>query len=272
MMSEKKEEKKPHISVSALTQYERCGVQYEFKITIGPVPPGFAMARGSGVHGGIKVNFRQKQESHEDMPKSDIVDASVAAYEYVLAGKMGVAPTPEEKSRGYDIVAGEVKDTVVGLAELYADELAPQYQPALVEQRQRVVTTGEYDLVVYLDMVDEFNRIRDFKTTGKAMGQGDLDDSEQLTFYSLAYKALTGTLPKDVGLDVLVETPKAKKRYVQQFVGKRTDDDLAMIVNRINRMIKGLKAGIFIPALAGSWQCSPRWCGYWERCKFRSRG
>ena len=103
------------------------------------------------------------------------------------------------------------------------------------------------------------------KTTKKKKTQKEADDSEKLSFYALVFKALTGHLPSAVRLEVLVDKTKPEHQMLE---ATRTMDDLQVILNRINVMLKGLKAGIFIPALATSWQCSPTYCGYAMSCPY----
>ena len=266
-MNEK--DKKPHISASQLGMMGRCPEQYRRRYLENEIiPPGISMARGVGVHQGAKVNFKQKKDSHEDLPEQDIIDASVAGYEAIL--KRGIQLTEDEESRGYDAVVGETKDTVVGLAHLFAGEVAPQYQPVYVEERHRIVVpNATHDLVAIMDLADEFGRVVDLKTSGKSKSQRDVDGSEQLSFYALVFKALTGDLPSEVRLEVLVETPKTHKRSRQTLVGARTSGDLIALVNRINAMLKALEAGVFMPRTEG-WWCDSRWCGYWRSCRFIS--
>ncbi len=130
--------KKPYISASQLGMYERCGEQYRRRyIEKERIPPGVALLKGTGVHGGARVNFRQKVETHEDLPKKDIVEISVTEFERSYQNQ-GVLLTAEEESIGLQKVMGETKDSVVTLSGLFADEVAPVYQPAFVEESYRI--------------------------------------------------------------------------------------------------------------------------------------
>jgi len=96
-----------------------------------------------------------------------------------------------------------------------------------------------------------------------------VDTSEQLTFYALVYKAKTKRLPKEVRLETLVDTKVAK---VQTLFSTRDDEDLRVLVERVNTMIQGLAKGIFVPAQPTSWVCDPRYCGYYPTCKYVKHG
>jgi hypothetical protein len=47
-----------------------------------------------------------------------------------------------------------------------------------------------------------------------------------------------------------------------------TDTMYSALIHKIQIFLKGLKAGIFLPAESGSWACSEKFCGYWSTCKY----
>jgi hypothetical protein len=259
------EPKKPYISPSQLGMFERCGEQYRRRyLEKEIIPPGIAMVKGTGVHGGAKGNFRQKIESHQDLPRKDIIEISVTTFEQ--SAEKGILLTEEEESIGYHKVVAQAKDGVVTLSGLYADEVAPEYQPVIVEDEQRVfIPSCDYDLKGYVDLVDESENIVDLKTGTKKKNEDEVHTSQQLTFYALLYKAKTGRLPASVRLETLVDKKKPER---QALIGYRTTEDLNTLVNRINVMMDGIKKGVFIPAQPTSWTCSHRWCGYFRTCRF----
>lgn len=260
---------KPYLSSHRLQMYERCGEQYRRRYVLGEkIPPGIAMLRGTGVHGGAKANFRQKIDTREDLPPKDIVDISVTEFERAF-NRDGVLLTPEEETVGLSNVIGKGKDSVARLSEVFATHIAPKYQPIMVEETSRLIIDGSpYDLLAVMDMADEADRVVDLKTALKAKNQREVDESEQLTFYSLVFRAKKGKLPSEVVLETIIDSapPKAKS-----LVGTRTDADLVTLVERINVMIDGLNKGVFIPAQPTSWFCDPRYCGYYMTCKYVRR-
>ena len=254
---------KPHLSQTQLTMYERCGEAYRRRyIENEKIPPGIAMAKGIGVHGGSKANFRQKIESHQDLPKNEIIEIAVSEYDQTL--KRGIALTPEEETIGYSKVTADTKDSVAVLSSLYADEVAPEYQPAIVELEQKI-ELSDIDIIAKLDIADDRDIIADLKSTKKKKSQNDVDGDEQLTFYSLAFYGQTKRLPSAVRLEVLVDKQKPERQMLESF---RDMVDLDIIIARMNAMLDGLKKGVFVPALASSWSCDPRYCGYFPTCRY----
>jgi hypothetical protein len=219
------------------------------------------MISGTGVHAGAEVNFRQKIETRIDLPPDDIVDASVDGFDRALAGGVEIGPDDETPD--------QARDWVAKLARLYADDVAPLYQPRFVEQQVRIELPGSHDMVGILDMADDAGRVVDLKTTSKAKSQAEADSSPQLTFYAAAHKVLTGSIASEVRLEVLVKS-KAPKRVM--LASRRGPADFAALANRINAATSAIAAGAFLPAEPGSWMCSPKWCGYYRTCPYVSRG
>jgi hypothetical protein len=249
--------------------YRRCGEQYRFRYKENiKLPPGIAMLKGTGVHGGSKLNWTQKIRSGNDLPRKDIIDASISCFEEEQ--KKGFELSGEEKAIGKDNVISTAKDSIVTLSGLYADDVAPAYQPVKVEEKLVLETfSPEYDLLAYVDMVDKDTNLVDLKTTRRKKQQAEADNSIQLSFYAYIYKALTGKLPKSVCLETLVEKKQPERQCLKS---TRTDEDMTIILERINAMIDGVKKGVFISADPSDWCCSPTYCGYYNLCKYVKKG
>jgi CRISPR/Cas system-associated exonuclease Cas4 (RecB family) len=265
----------PHVSASQLDMLSRCGEQYRRVYLEGErLPPGIALVKGTGLHGGAETNFRQKIDSHADMKLRDIVDASVAAYDEAIAG--GVSFTPGEANRGAGLVLAEGRDDVAELATVHAKHQAPQYQPLAVEQEVRLELPGK-PLLGYVDLIAEANYVDgkppaekvvavvDLKTSGKRKSQREADTSTQLTVYAAAAPTL-GIHADEMRLDVLVQTAGGTHRQVLST--QRDSRDYAALAARLNAYHAILASGTFVPASPLSWWCSPRWCGFFRTCPY----
>lgn len=260
------EPEKPHLSPSQMEMYCKCGEQYRRRyIEREKIPPGVSAHRGRGMHAGAQVNFRQKQDSHRDLPIKDIVDASVAAFEAEVA-KDGFSMTAEEQARGANALVAEAKDDTARFAEFHGRNQAPDYQPIVVEKRVRIVLpNASHDLLGVLDLMDSHKRIVDFKTGARRKPEGEADASVQLTTYAAA-AAVYGMPASEVRLDIMVGQKRQMVRQIQS--STRGPTDFVALSNRINMVLAGIGAGIFPPATPGSWWCSPKWCGYWRSCPY----
>jgi hypothetical protein len=258
-----------HLSFSQLNLFSNCAEAYRRRYILGEIiPPGVAALKGGGVHGGVAVNHRQKVKTGRDLPVTDIVGAAVAAFEEKRA-KDGVQLSADEMKVGLKPTLARAKDSTAELARLYAEQSAPSIQPTLVEETIRVEVAGaEHDLLAVIDVATQGNRVLDFKTAARAKAQRDADESLQLTWYAIAYKALTGAPPAGLGLEVLVDTGKILKH--QSLRTTRTLRDFEVLVARINAFLLSLKAGNFPPANVGHWMCGNggKWCAYWHTCAY----
>ncbi len=256
---------KPHLSATQMEMFWRCPEQYRRRYVEGErIPPGVALILGKAFHAGAELNFRQKIESHEDLPVNQIVDAAAAAFDAEVSG--GYSLSPEEAEVGGKKVLGEAKDKTVQLAEIHAEEQAPDYQPIAVEHSTRIVfPMATHDLLAITDLRDDLRRVVDFKTAARRMPADAADSSTQLTIYAAAHQIDTGAPASEVRLDVLTKTKTPSRQVLRS---DRSQADFQALIHRVNSTLSAIHAGSFTPASPGSWVCSPRWCGYWATCKF----
>jgi hypothetical protein len=249
----------------------KCGEQYRRRYKEGEIiPPGTAAVRGTGVHGGSKVNFSQKIESKDDLTTEEVVEASLTAFKG--AWEKGVKLLPEEKAIGMAKVKGQTQDSTVTLAKMFHEQRAILYQPKLVEEGFRIVLPDcEMDLMGYLDFLGidiarpQEDLILDLKTSGKSKGQADVDHSIQLTSYAAGACILSGADQMKVKLEVAVATKTPK---TQSLESTRDAKDFSCLDKRVRAAADAIKAGNYLPAPVGAWWCSPKWCGYWSTCPY----
>ena len=257
--------KKPHFSASQLAMISRCGEQWRRRyIENEKAAPAIAMLKGTALHHGAEINFQQKIESHEDLSKAEIVETAVDRLE--TAFRDDVSLTADEKKIGTKKLLHTATEEVVKLASTHAEEQAPDYQPIKVEQEFRVVMEDcEFDLLGYIDLIDDTQRVVDLKTSKAKPKSGLADESIQLTGYA-AYQVTQGVYPVNVRLDVLTSNKKGVTRTKVDSI--RDANDLKTLGRRIDMAADAIKAGVFMPAIPGSWWCSATWCGYWDSCPY----
>ena len=133
-----------------------------------------------------------------------------------------------------------------------------------VEKEIRIDING-IELLGYIDTIDDKNNVRDFKTAGKSKNESELNGSLQMAIYSIAYETLYEKMPDKIIYDVLISTKKPKYQKLELPPARNTYSRVHAVVEEVQRAIK---AGVFLPAAEGSWACSPRFCGYYNTCKF----
>ncbi|TVM31204.1 PD-(D/E)XK nuclease family protein [Oceanidesulfovibrio marinus] len=257
-----------YLSQSMISSWELCPERFRRRFLEGEIiPPGIAARIGTGVHKGAEINHIQKIHTGEDEPKDVIQDAARDGYKKAL--EKGVFFAPGEASTAKKQLADGV-DTVVTLAGLYRDSLAPQVQPTLVEEtiylddsRLPIPFRGTIDVLA----VDGKDRtwLPDIKTASAKWGQSKADESPQASLYSRLVLEATGHWPDKVSFEVFVKTKTPAHQSVETV---RRPEDYDILVVRAQAILAVIERGIFPPAQAGSWTCSPKWCGFWWSCKY----
>jgi hypothetical protein len=258
---------KPHISISQVGMYTRCGEQYRRRYVEGEkIPPGIAAVKGISVHKGAEFNFKAKIQSKKDKPVGDVVDYAVATLEGQIENE-GITLSPDEKVRGQKVIMGEAKDRTAKMASVLMTQVAPRYQPVTVEETVNVpLPTSSHDLKGIIDLEAEGGTIVDLKTSARAWNQERVDKSIQLPFYGMMKRALTGKDPEAVVVENIVDGSKMSNVTFSRKVGM---NDYETVIRRLNRILEGINKGVYTPANPEtSWWCSSTWCGYWTTCPF----
>jgi hypothetical protein len=257
---------KPHRSASALSSYYTCGEYYRRTYVENDWPaPALSMHTGKATHRAIEANFVQKIKSRQDMPAGELVALALGYFDDLMYSEPPEL-TPDEKAAGaatIDAAKGKISQWVAAHVALQA----PSYQPIAVEQKVRIpVPRGTHDILGVLDLVATTRTgkraVRDFKTGGKKKVATEAADSVQLTIYAAGHQVEYGFPADEVGLDVLVVGSKGATS--QELTDGRDAADFNALANRLNMMEQGIKAGVFLPAPAGSWKCSDAYCPFFR--------
>ena len=255
---------RPALHQSSLAMLYRCPKQYEFRHIDGVIdPPGVAAAVGTGVHCAVDADLTHKINEGALLPDDAIADTARDGLNAVW--EQGVVLGPDEREAGDAATRGAAVDRAVALAGLHHGTVAPGLNPTHVEREWRLTLEGyPYDLAGRMDIVEP-DAIRDTKTSAKSPSKGMADTSLQLTTYAVAARFTDGELPPHLYLDYLVslKTPKAVTLGTT-----RDDEDVAIFLRRLDIAMRQLGAGVFPPCNPCEWWCSPRWCGYWDKCPY----
>lgn len=231
-------------------------------------PPGVAAHIGRGVHGAIEHDLKQKIVTRENIPKKDLAEIAAEKYDENLR-KDGVFIKREEKSEAGKLL-GDGKDNAVAAAESWHDAFAEEVMPRLVERRVTIQDPKlEVPLLGILDTVDEDLSLREWKTGGprSKWNQQRVDDSNQFTLYHKMVEVTLGSPPTDLITNVIKYGLKSGCTTCTLRT-TREPSDYDALIERILHMQQRVFAGMFGPADADSWMCSPNWCGYWWSCRY----
>lgn len=246
---------KPYLSATQLKMYLRCSAQYYYRyVEQMKWPPKGAMTLGSATHKAIETNYRQKIESHTDLPTPYLQEVFAAAFEELIP--------KTEFSEGEKPAA--MKDEGAKLVEVYHREIAPHIQPAVVEEKWTLPFANvPWNLSGIFDLIDVDDLIVDHKTTGRSPSSEGIADDIQLSTYALAHRALRGREEKGVRLDYMV---RLKEPKVVTITATRTQKDIDRLLKIVGFVAAGIKEKRFYPNPEAQYGCSPKTCGFYDRC------
>jgi PD-(D/E)XK nuclease superfamily protein len=258
-----------HWSPSSLAMLQRCPRAWQQRYVHGRKErPAEAPVIGSAVHTAIEQNFRQKIESHEDLPPIDLLDS----YQEEIFPRTILE---EQERAGVEILWDTSPDKArsrgrVMLSE-YHGEVAPRIQPEAVELRVEtnlglpVPVVGRFD-------VRRSNSVIDVKTGKQATSKPKESWRIQAAVYGHAEN-------KPVEFHSLAATPKTGKVTITT---PRESEEMLVHPTLAERLeiIRSIKAlsdlACFFMAKYGpdvdwptlgtlhSWACG--YCGYIKDC------
>lgn len=260
--------KKAQLHVSALNMLGFCGEQFRRAyIEKERIPPGVAMLVGTGVDRAVTKNLQNKIDKGELLPVAEVTQEARDTVTNEWAS--GVRLDDEEAAVGIAITKGAAVDKAVRLSSLHAVEMAPRLAPTHVQRGWVVELAGfPVDLAGTIDVQEGGAAVRDTKTKGKSPSATVAEFDDQLTMYAMAVKVLDGTAPKSVALDCLIDN---KTPVLKSFVSTRDDDDFKALLARTEMAVTIMDKGAFMPVKQTDPLCSPKYCGYWQTCKYVRR-
>jgi len=259
---------KPQLHASDLRTLSMCPMRYFYRRVEGIIaPPGVALVVGSTVHRSVEHDMRTKLEEKKLADAEVLTDLAVEALKEKF--KEGVALDEDEKKVGEKATRAEAEKKVVRLSLLHHDEAAPGIEPLYVERKWVIKMKGyPMDLAGQIDVQELDLSVDDAKTAGRTPPKTAADTSQQLTMYALATKVTDGKLPPKVRLHNLVDLKKPK---LVTYESTRDEEDVTILLRRVQAAVQLIEKGVWFPCDPGDWCCSPRWCGYWDRCPYSKK-
>lgn len=248
-----------HVSCSMLNLWLKCEVAWSYRY-LPPrliIPPQAAAHRGGAMHDSAEYNFTQKKITGQDEPESVLTDMTRDSF--VKKCKEGVSIPKEDRSRKNDLLNSEL-NRAIEHTKIFHSVVAPQIIPNNVElEIWRNFDDILIPLMGRIDVTDENNVIRDFKSTERKKAKGWENTEIQPTFYTLLCEK-----------DNII--PEFRYHIIKDNNDERsvikTESDHKRLLSIIKVFIASIKTGIYKPAMPGSWWCNEKWCGYWPICEY----
>lgn len=274
-------------SFSQLNMYLKCGEQYRRRYVLGQrLPPLSSAIRGQAQDAAQNLDLGRKIESDELAPEEEVIETAVDTVVKGFADEVRL--TEEERSSGRKKIAGEITDLAIRSSKLHHRGVAPSINPTATQMELVYrVPSVEHEVVSWADVVEADGTLRDTKTGTKKPDAEAALLSDQLTMYSMGYRATTGKHSPRQVLDHLVMRKAAPKKQAPgdpvklvhaegpdgayELEVTNTPDDHARVALRMQEAAAAIDAGYFPPSLSkadGGWWCSLEWCGYYQTCPY----
>lgn len=247
------------MSVSQLNMYHRCKRQYGYRYVCGyKSPPNWAMTAGGAVDETLNAHFVQKIKDGKGITGSTLLDL----FEHTLRVKV-----EREEPSGEDEYDDTLKDGVKALP-VYMAKADPYIEPVAV-QKEVTPIIGGVPFLGFVDLVAKADggsvAIWDNKFVSKKQPDNAAQNSLQLRTYDIA---LNDPIHK-VGLIHLIRTKEPRVEMSTHFVTQGERSDLMRMAKYAYKLIS---MGAFPMVAPDNWNCSPRQCGYWTRCRGNPSG
>jgi hypothetical protein len=208
------------------------------------------MTLGSAFHYGVAHNYRQKAQSHQDLPVDDVLDAFTTNFDW-----------RKDETEWGDDDPGEFKDRGVVTLKEYQKVIAPQTQPLDVEQEFVMrFSNADYTFRGIADVITE-SAIVETKTTSRRVSAPKHDHLIQTWAYSTGIGAQR---QQDMKAHIDYAVSKQEPEMIS-FDLDVSDADRQFFLSVMARVARGIEAEIWIPNRNGN-LCSKKWCGFAEHC------
>lgn len=236
------ENKEFTISASKLGQFLFCPLSYKYSYVDGEKRDegDIYTSYGQAIHKVLADNYRQKIQSRKDLLVKDMEEKFANYFsEEVMKLSFGVNQLEFQKMR----LEG------INVINAYMATIAPTIQPKEVELEFRI-PLDKYPITLhgFIDLIDEDNWIEDHKTASKSTkrnwNQNTVNASEQLTFYSAAFRKLFKKEETGVRIRVLPREPKPEFILLKS---NRTQAQISELLQLCSKIKAIEEVGIYVP-------------------------
>ena len=237
------------LSGSSMGTYLRCPRQWEHVyVRRDRQRPNLKAALGTAAHAAAELDYRQKVTSGVELPKDVVLDAFRDAY---VESSYDAVEKPEKKE-----TIPLFLDSGIQATGFWYDDVAPLYQPVLVEQNGQFTINGiHYDWT--LDYTDDKDVVGDWKFVGRTPNSAETYVLNMIG-YAIGFRRLTGEIESGVRLDHVV---RLKKPIHVPIEGPTVpDDDIYAFADTVKSVYDSIQMGSFPPNGLKSGACS--WCAY----------
>ena len=254
---------KGYLSVSQINLYLSCPKKYKFayidELESIRTP---ALAEGLIIHRALEKIFREILTNQKMIVKKDLDNIYITYLDEIKDTVEFWGDQSPDKLRQRDST----------LLDTFYDDHLPLIWPLDVEcgldnfEISNIPIVGVIDLKFHPidsegNLQDQIKIIADHKVTGRAKGQHEIDESLQLTVYSMS----TGI--SNVQINNFVTSIKDPSKQIKILRGERNIYHFNWATEIVSQVAQGISAGYFPPCSPTEVLCSPKYCQYHQLCK-----
>lgn len=260
-----------HLSVSSLNLWLTCREKWRRRyIDKEQERRGPSMILGSAVGGAIRDTYGNAIETGRPLELPDALDALRDQWSNELDRSDGLIDWDGERP-------GRVLDSGAKVLPVYHRTIVPTVRPIAVEREFTLTPPGvDWTVTGYFD-VEEEDSVKDVKTRSRQRGVVSPQEAQaewqpgvyllarraegiptsRFDYHSLVRSAKgAGPAPRDVAI---TETSRSDEQL---------DDVFALIMRAAAEIAWAAEYDVWTPPPPGAWQCSPKFCGFFEACRW----
>jgi hypothetical protein len=258
-----------YVSVSQINQYLKCPKAYEFRyIEEIELARNSYMVQGSALHRAAEGLHLSMMNEAKAPPVEMVLDMYADAHKELFTSDVVIEEEDGDTGKILDIGTKMMSVYYQGATGQLNDpdtkQWIPPVYPVAVERKiympLKPLERDPYPFMAVIDL-EEPNAVADIKTKRKKGSQAEADNSLQLSLYAAA------TSKPDVRLDQLIKPTKTLPTRYLRTGGVRSAEEIQHAIEIGADVVDGIVVGYFPRSTPDAWWCTPKWCGYWDKCR-----
>lgn len=248
---------------SAIESYLSCGEAFRRRFIENDRLITTRMAVGTALSKAAEEDSRAKVEGPRVLTLSETVDLGLTKYDELRAS------TPFADPQNFVLGEQQTRDS----CRTFARDVSPNILEVLFYEHrwgmeiEVPARDGTIEVVHFEGTPDVVTApgIGDYKT-GRRWGADEAVRNRQLQFYSLLHLANLGRWPESLWIDNIFRHGKVfghQRLYVP--TGLEHTNACVQMLAAVKR---GIDSQTFLPAAGFGWRCSPKYCSFYETCKY----
>jgi len=251
-----------NLSYSAISSYLMCGQWWKFKKVLKlPTPHSDAAFFGSVFHKAAQTYLVQDASD-----KTSLQDLWLTTWEVMLKeweahpGGFKWSNDPAAfMHEGFDMCRNvRLIETLDQYHVLYDDG-----GPFIERRFEFMLPDVEVPIVGYIDLVAENGIPLDFKVTSRAWSEDKARKELQPLFYLYALREMG----REVRTFTHFVVVRGRNIGIQIINSEFDPGEFEYMIQTVQNVWSGIKAGIYQMAPADHWKCTPKWCEFWDQCR-----